>query len=66
MRNPPGVSPFRVRYKARRGKLKGWLISYVYYKCRIGVRGKTIFLGNFPTMEAALAARMKAKQKYGV
>jgi hypothetical protein len=57
----PGVSIETVRYKRRRGKLKGKDAIYVYYKARITIGGRVIQLGHFSTPKAATAAYRKAK-----
>jgi hypothetical protein len=59
----PGVSIETVRYKLRRGKLKGRKKTYVYYKARISIGGRVIQLGHFSTPEAAAEAYRKAKLK---
>ena len=61
MKGYPGVSIETVRYKRRRGKLKGRKKTYVYYKARMTVRGRVIQLGHFSTPGAAAAAYRKAK-----
>jgi hypothetical protein len=48
-----GVSKFTVKHVARRGPHKGWTIIYTYYKARIMVNGKAIFLGHFQSAEEA-------------
>jgi hypothetical protein len=57
----PGVSVETVRYKRRRGKLKGRQKTYVYYKARITIDGRVIQLGHFSTPGAATAAYRKIK-----
>jgi hypothetical protein len=57
----PGVSIEIVRYKRRRGKLKGRQKTYVYYKARITISGRVIQLGHFSTPEAAASAYRKIK-----
>lgn len=64
MKKYPGAARFVVRYKPRRGPFKGWLIGYTYYKSRIMVRGKSIFLGNFPTAQEASKAYFAALIRY--
>jgi hypothetical protein len=59
----PGVSIETIRYKRRRGKLKGRAKTYVYYKARITIDGRVIQLGHFSTPRAAAAAYRKAKLK---
>ena len=64
MKGYPGVSITRVKnYQPRRGKYLGWDISYAYYKARIQINGKSVFLGSFNTPEAAAAAYLKAERK---
>lgn len=63
MRKFPGVSSFTMHYVPRRGPYKGWTITYTYFKARIMVRGKAIFLGHFQTPEEAAAAVVAAKKK---
>jgi hypothetical protein len=55
---------FKVRYKTRRGKRQGWIISYTYYKARITKNGRAFLLGHFATPEDAAAAYRKAKSKH--
>jgi hypothetical protein len=64
MRRYPGVSAFKVRYKARRGTYQDWTITYTYYKARIQIDGRSRILGHFQTAEAAAEAYRKAKTKY--
>jgi hypothetical protein len=47
-----GVSRFTVRYQVRRGKDKGKVKLYTYYKARV----RTIFLGNYRSRRAARRA----------
>ena len=64
MKGYPGVSITRVKnYQPRRGKYLGWDISYAYYKARIQINGKVVYLGHYATPEAAAAAYRKAKRK---
>jgi len=63
MRGYPGVSMFKVRYKTRRGKRQGWIISYTYYKARITKNGRAFLLGHFATPGEAADAYRKAKSK---
>ena len=64
MKGYPGVSITRVKdYRPRRGKLRGWFITYAYYKARIQINGKNINLGHYDTPEAAAEAYRKAKRK---
>jgi hypothetical protein len=58
----PGVSIETVRYKRRRGKLKGREKTYVYYKARVTIGGRVVRLGHFSTPEAAAKAYRKAKR----
>lgn len=64
MKGFPGVSITRIKnYQPKRGKYLGWYISYAYYKARIRIGGKSVFLGHFATAEAAAEAYRKAKAK---
>jgi integrase len=57
------LSTETIRYKRRRGRLKGRQKTYVYYKARITVGGRVIQLGHFSTPGVASAAYRKAKMK---
>jgi hypothetical protein len=59
----PGVSIETVRYKRRRGKLKGRQKTYVYYKARISIGGRVVQLGHFSTPKAAAETYQRAKLK---
>jgi hypothetical protein len=61
----PGVSIETIRYKRRRGRLKGRKKTYVYYKARITVDGRVIQLGHFSTPGVAAEAYRKAKATAG-
>ena len=57
MTSCPGISRYIVRYVVRRGRAKGKRRAYIYYKARIGVMGRTIFLGNYTSKREAVAVR---------
>jgi hypothetical protein len=59
----PGVSIETIRYKRRRGRLKGRKKTYVYYKARITIGGRVIQLGHFSTPGVAAEAYQRAKLK---
>jgi hypothetical protein len=64
MKGYPGVSITRVKnYRRILGEYKGWDITYVYYKARIRVKGRSVFLGDFDTPEKAAAAYRQAKER---